>query len=183
MPESRNTTLLELVARFLGGGEKAVKQRYPETVDFLVIPPTGTNQPPLVWTSQHTTLGGTTSLYTTKQEKILSAYSDPKTVITPVAKSNRNTEINIIVGRDNTADIRIDDSGISKRHAHLKKKDDHLFVKDLDSTNGTYINQCRLMGESTYRISSGQELKFGTITTAYLNLEQLLDLVKLATER
>lgn len=49
-----------------------------------------------------------------------------------------------VLGRDASADIVVDDPGVSRRHAELRISHDgpHLQVvlKDLDSTNGTYLN-------------------------------------------
>ncbi len=183
MPQSSNTTLMELAGRMQAGGIESIIQRYPDNLDFLIIPPVGIEQPPLLWTSQTSTLTGTTELCKKDAEKILSTYADPRTVVTPIEKKGRNSEKDIIVGRDNEADIRLKDSGISKKHAQIKRVNGKVFIKDLESTNGTFINRCRLMSESTYQVSPGQELRFAETRTAYLNLEHLLDLVKLVTER
>src|SRR5207248_2228159 len=44
-----------------------------------------------------------------------------------------------VIGRDMSCDILLDCAGISPRHAHLTITNDHLVVRDLDSTNGTFI--------------------------------------------
>jgi hypothetical protein len=140
MPESRNVTLMELSGRYAAGGAASVVQRYPDTKHFLVVPPVGSEQPPLLWTSQNSMLSGTTELCQKDREKML-------------------------------------------RHARIKFKGDKILLRDLGSTNGTFINQCRMMPDSIYHVTPGQEVKFGEIRTAYLNLEHLLDLVILTTER
>jgi hypothetical protein len=183
MPESRNVTLMELSGRYAAGGAASVIQRYPDTKHFLVVPPVGSEQPPLLWTSQNSMLSGTTELCQKDREKMLSAYADPRTVITPIEKRGRNEDVGITVGRDTDADIRLKDTGVSKRHARIKFKGDKILLRDLGSTNGTFINQCRMMPDSIYHVTPGQEVKFGETRTAYLNLEHLLDLVILTTER
>ncbi len=45
----------------------------------------------------------------------------------------------MILGRDPDCDIVIDSSGVSGRHAQLEEKAGSLQVKDLSSTNGTYV--------------------------------------------
>jgi len=43
------------------------------------------------------------------------------------------------IGRGADADIRIDDPGVSRHHAEVRIGND-VILRDLDSTNGTYIN-------------------------------------------
>lgn len=51
-------------------------------------------------------------------------------------------------------------SFLSRRHAHVFRQGDALFVEDLGSTNGTRLNG-ELIGKSATRIESGDELTFG----------------------
>lgn len=46
----------------------------------------------------------------------------------------------IIIGRDETCDIIVNDSGASKRHMMLEFKHSKWWVVDLDSKNGTFIS-------------------------------------------
>ncbi len=56
----------------------------------------------------------------------------------------------IIVGRDSTCDLRINDTRISRKHASIKKlSDDKFLIKDLGSLNGVYINGSKLSGTKT----------------------------------
>ncbi|MFW6138082.1 MAG: FHA domain-containing protein [Spirochaetota bacterium] len=50
----------------------------------------------------------------------------------------------ITIGRSRTNDIRLDDPLVSRRHAMVQKIKDAYFIKDLDSTNGTYVNKTRV---------------------------------------
>jgi hypothetical protein len=181
MPESTNTTLMELAGRYQAGGEEAIAQRYPDDIHFLAIPPVGAEQPPLLWTSQTSILQGTTEIPLEDRKKLLSVYADPSTVITPLKKKNRNAQEDIILGRGNDCDVRFKSKETSKVHAKLKIRGNKLFLKDLSSTNGTFINQCKMLPDSLYQISPSQEIRFGTTRTAYIDLEHLLELVKLAT--
>lgn len=47
----------------------------------------------------------------------------------------------LVLGRDKEADILIEDKGVSRRHAEIFKIDDIFFVRDLDSRNGTFVNE------------------------------------------
>lgn len=47
---------------------------------------------------------------------------------------------NITIGRGET-DIPIDDPLVSRVHAEVERIQDQIIIKDLDSTNGTYVNE------------------------------------------
>ena len=53
-------------------------------------------------------------------------------------------EQNTVVGRDAECQLTIDWNLLSRRHAQLSIADDHLLVEDLDSRNGTFINNARI---------------------------------------
>ena len=46
----------------------------------------------------------------------------------------------LIVGRDPSCEMVINDASISRKHAMLRKKDGRWIVEDLDSENGTYVS-------------------------------------------
>jgi DNA-binding CsgD family transcriptional regulator len=51
----------------------------------------------------------------------------------------------LIIGRDAKADLRLTDSGVSRRHAKVMSAGDGTTVLiDLDSTNGTLVNDARV---------------------------------------
>ncbi|ACL23068.1 winged helix-turn-helix domain-containing protein [Chloroflexus aggregans] len=52
----------------------------------------------------------------------------------------------ITVGRDAANDIIIDHPLASRRHARFEQTEEGFFVRDLDSTNGTFLNQERVIG-------------------------------------
>lgn len=67
----------------------------------------------------------------------------------------------IILGRDPACTLTVDDQTISAQHAKLSYHHSQWWVKDLDSTNGTYLNQERI--EEQQVITSGDMLQFGEI--------------------
>lgn len=50
-----------------------------------------------------------------------------------------------VVGRDRDCDARVSSSRVSRRHCCLGLDQDALIVRDLSSTNGTYINGDRVV--------------------------------------
>ena len=50
------------------------------------------------------------------------------------------TKTSTVLGRDNTSDLVIDNSDVSRRHCLLDIQARGVFILDLDSTNGTFVN-------------------------------------------
>jgi Nif-specific regulatory protein len=46
----------------------------------------------------------------------------------------------VVIGRDRTATLCIADASISRRHSQIERENDHFVILDLDSLNGTFIN-------------------------------------------
>lgn len=64
------------------------------------------------------------------------------------------------MGRAPDCDVAlVGDTFASKVHAHLFRQDDDLWIEDLGSTNGTFLNSHRLDGPSTLR--RGDRLRVG----------------------
>lgn len=60
------------------------------------------------------------------------------------------------------------DSGVSRTHAAIRRKDKSLMLVDLNSTNGTFINGQQIPPEQPHVIRDGDEIQFGKlIATIY----------------
>jgi predicted component of type VI protein secretion system len=55
----------------------------------------------------------------------------------------------IVIGRDITNDIVINDAEVSRKHARVYQQGTNYILEDLGSTNGTFVNGQRLMGPHT----------------------------------
>jgi hypothetical protein len=67
----------------------------------------------------------------------------------------------LILGRERgTADLVLDDPGVSRRHARVLPEHDGVLVEDLGSSNGTYVNGRRISGP--VELGAGDELQLGT---------------------
>ncbi|HEV7148665.1 MAG TPA: DUF3662 and FHA domain-containing protein [Pedococcus sp.] len=73
-----------------------------------------------------------------------------------------------VLGRDDTADIILDDPGISRRHSEIRVTNDgpHLVasIRDLSSTNGTFVNSERITSQ---RLSDGDRITVGRTSVVY----------------
>jgi pSer/pThr/pTyr-binding forkhead associated (FHA) protein len=65
----------------------------------------------------------------------------------------------VVVGRDLANDIAISDPEVSRRHARFVMKEGVVFVEDLGSTNGTFLNGTRLSSPQPLR--PGDTITFG----------------------
>jgi EAL domain-containing protein (putative c-di-GMP-specific phosphodiesterase class I) len=45
-----------------------------------------------------------------------------------------------IIGRDEDCNLKLTDKRISRRHSEIRKSGDHLWIRDFESTNGTFVN-------------------------------------------
>ncbi|XP_022996302.1 uncharacterized protein LOC111491570 [Cucurbita maxima] len=80
----------------------------------------------------------------------------------------------ITVGRlPEKADIAIPVATVSAVHARIKKQEDRLLVIDLDSTNGTFIDDKRLKPGVVAAVSSGNCISFGDIHLAMFQVSKL----------
>lgn len=57
----------------------------------------------------------------------------------------------LTVGRDSANDLIIDHRLASRRHARFERDEAGFYIRDLDSTNGTYVNGERLYGAHLLR--------------------------------
>ena len=64
----------------------------------------------------------------------------------------------VLLGRSESADIRLDDRWLSRNHCEIDITDGELIIRDLGSKHGTYVNESQI-DETT--IESGDELRIG----------------------
>lgn len=66
---------------------------------------------------------------------------------------------NLIIGRDINNHIVINDPEISRKHTQLKMQSGEYVIEDLGSTNGTLVNEQRLMGP--HLLKHGETITLG----------------------
>jgi len=69
------------------------------------------------------------------------------------------------IGRSPEAEVFLDDVTVSRNHALLVRRRDGLYVDDLGSLNGTYVNRHRI---ESHRLTNGDELQVGKYKLTYL---------------
>ena len=67
------------------------------------------------------------------------------------------------LGRDLTCEVVVGDAEASRRHAELVAvADDRWQVRDLESTNGTFVNDRRVVG--TVDVAAGDVVRIGRVS-------------------
>lgn len=88
-------------------------------------------------------------------------------VTTPDSRETVNlNEFPLLIGRHKENDLVYDDQQLSRRHCVIKREENQLFIEDLDSKNGTYVN-----GKETSRtiLNDGDQIEIGDV---HLRLRQ-----------
>jgi hypothetical protein len=70
----------------------------------------------------------------------------------------------LVVGRQEACDIVIPDPNASRRHAELARKEDGWWIRDLGSSNGTFVNGTLLKER---RLRSGDRIRIGKTELEY----------------
>ena len=74
-----------------------------------------------------------------------------------------------LIGRENTNQIRLDDASVSRRHCYLERRGDNFFISDLESLNGTYVNDS---AAENRQLKHEDKIKIGNYVLLFLNEEE-----------
>jgi len=87
----------------------------------------------------------------------------------------------MLVGRHQDADVLLQAAEISRRHAALLLKDQLLWVQDLNSSNGTFVNDIRI--EQEKQLHDGDIVQFASFKFSVLApAKEILDLPEIEAE-
>jgi two-component system cell cycle response regulator len=75
----------------------------------------------------------------------------------------------ITIGRDRENDIVLDSDSVSRRHARVEHRDGQIYLTDLDSTNGTYVNDEPEPLAADSALRRGDQVKIGDTIFKYLS--------------
>jgi hypothetical protein len=106
------------------------------------------------------------------------------------AKANHKKVIlkrDTLIGRSAECNLRIASKEVSRKHCRITLSDDGVMVRDLGSSNGTFVNGYKLDADTDYTIAPDSELSVGGVRfvvryTAPAGLGSTVDLKKHATE-
>jgi pSer/pThr/pTyr-binding forkhead associated (FHA) protein len=95
------------------------------------------------------------------------------TIINNGRHINLPLAVPVLIGRQDSArgffpdlDLNNDggyDSGVSRKHARISVNGEVAYVEDLESANGTFINDQRLQPRSPHRLKASDELRLGSL--------------------
>lgn len=71
-----------------------------------------------------------------------------------------------LIGRHINSDLKLTDKTISSKHAQIIKQEGYYKVEDLDSSNGTFVNDTRI---SNSRLRTGDVIAFHKIKFRFVN--------------
>ncbi len=66
----------------------------------------------------------------------------------------------VVIGRTVSCDLRVPLSSVSRQHCEIRIDNDELVLRDLGSSNGTFVNQARVQ-EAT--LQAGDEITIGPV--------------------
>jgi pSer/pThr/pTyr-binding forkhead associated (FHA) protein len=69
----------------------------------------------------------------------------------------------ITIGRAFDNSIYIDDASVSRHHAVIKWKKGMMYITDLSSTNGTFVNSEKITSGYYYELNYSDEIRVGNI--------------------
>jgi Nif-specific regulatory protein len=67
-------------------------------------------------------------------------------------------DLPVVIGRDTTATLCIADASVSRRHSQIEKEDEQFVILDLESLNGTFINDVPVKRR---RLEHGDRVRIG----------------------
>src|SRR6185437_13037340 len=74
----------------------------------------------------------------------------------------------LIIGRETAANVCVTDASVSRRHSKIEKKDGEFVISDLESLNGTFINNIPIR---TRVLEHGDRVRIGESQFLFLTRE------------
>jgi hypothetical protein len=75
----------------------------------------------------------------------------------------------IVLGRSREdCDVWLNDDGVSREHCRIEEREDGLYISDLDSRNGTWVNRQKI---TEHRLASGDDVRIGPVKLTFAVVE------------
>ena len=97
--------------------------------------------------------------------------ANPMLFLPPHAPVSLPASGTVLIGRSNSADIRFPDVDTSRHHAEILCEDGRCVIRDLSSTNGTWVDGKRIEGPTELRGGARIEIGETEITFCEVQLE------------
>ena len=87
----------------------------------------------------------------------------------------------ITMGRRSDNDVVVDETTVSRRHALILEGPDGFFLRDLSTTNGTYVNRNRV-GHEELRLNHGDRIRLAGSEVVFVFRQEGPSTVRMSTE-
>jgi predicted component of type VI protein secretion system len=72
----------------------------------------------------------------------------------------------LTIGRLGDNDVKVEDASVSSHHGEIELGEGVAVLRDLDSTNGTFLNGEQVTGE--HPLAEGDEIYFGSVRSVFM---------------
>ncbi len=103
------------------------------------------------------------------QSELMKAAQIPLLTVSSITSDLNSMEFNVpevIIGRDPLCNCTIADDTVSSRHARLSYHHNQWWLEDMNSTNGTFLNDDRVYTPTV--VISGDEIRCGQVVLKIL---------------
>lgn len=74
----------------------------------------------------------------------------------------------VVIGKKGgLADVSLHDMSVSRMHARISERDGGVWLEDLNSVNGTFLNNMRLRPYEVMELKTEDDVRFGSLDFTY----------------
>lgn len=103
--------------------------------------------------------------------RTLTKSDSPACLVFWLPKSRRGEQVildrPITIGRSSSCDVFVEDASMSKRHAQIMVDPHSIYIKDLNSTNKTYLDRDRVEPERLYELKANCTIRMASTVFMY----------------
>ena len=87
----------------------------------------------------------------------------------------------VTLGRRSDNDVVVDETTVSRRHALILETPDGFFLRDLSTTNGTYVNRDKI-GHQEHKLKHGDRIRLAGSEVTFIFREEGAGTIRMSTE-